>query len=159
MGEIQLRAMSSEDATNLIARMAHDFALDQVAAGNWDAADAQRLAREEMARLLPQAERTDGMALLSAFDEDRFVGHVWLCLAPRIAQTGEAWLYDIEVEESARGRGYGRALLAAAEAEAARAGATFLGLNVFGVNRVAHSLYETSGYEVKATQMRKRLGD
>jgi ribosomal protein S18 acetylase RimI-like enzyme len=49
-------------------------------------------------------------------------------------------------------------LLVAAEREAERRGGRSIGLNVFGGNDVALSLYEPSGYQVAATQMQKRFG-
>ncbi|MGH3260272.1 MAG: GNAT family N-acetyltransferase [Streptosporangiaceae bacterium] len=67
-------------------------------------------------------------------------------------------MYDIEVNEEHRGQGYGRALLQAAEQEAARGGSQAIGLNVFGTNTVARRLYESAGYEITAMNMRKRLG-
>ncbi len=60
-------------------------------------------------------------------------------------------------EGAKRGRGFGRALLAAVEDATRRAGVGSLELNVFGHNRTAVSLYSTSGYEVVTQQMRKRL--
>jgi ribosomal protein S18 acetylase RimI-like enzyme len=152
-----MRTMQDDDAKQLMSRIAREFAVEQVAAGNWDPEHAEQRGRDEMSRLLPQGVATPGMLLLSAYDADVRVGHVWLNLEPRISETGEAWIYDIEVEQGLRGRGYGRRLLAAAESEARRAGATYLGLNVFGANRVARSLYESADYQVKALQMRKRL--
>ena len=47
-----------------------------------------------------------------------------------------------------RGRGYGRALMEAADREAQRRGAQSIGLNVFGRNDVARRMYESSGYQV-----------
>ena len=44
-----------------------------------------------------------------------------------------------------------------AEDEARGHGATELGLNVFGSNRVARHLYDSLGYETTAVQMRKPL--
>jgi ribosomal protein S18 acetylase RimI-like enzyme len=52
---------------------------------------------------------------------------------------------------------YGRALLSAVEAEAARLGLTRIGLHVFGHNRVAIRFYETSGYVVTNLVMAKDL--
>lgn len=97
------------------------------------------------------------MSFLTALDGGLRVGYAWLNLEPRIATTGEAWIYDIEVDPGLRGRGYGRRLLVVAEDEARRAGATHLGLNVFGTNAVTRSLCERSGYEVTTMQMRKAL--
>jgi ribosomal protein S18 acetylase RimI-like enzyme len=84
------------------------------------------------------------------------VGHVWVGLEPRPGFPG-AWIYAIGVTAGQRGKGYGRALLLAAEKEAARRGATTIGLNVFGPNTIARNLYESAGYEVASLQMHKAL--
>ena len=157
MSRLTLIPMTTDELETLMARTAREYAAEQVQAGNWPEESAEELGRAETARLLPEGAQTPGMSFLSAFDGDLRVGYVWLNLEPRIATTGEAWIYDIEVVAELRGRGYGRLLLAAAEDEARRAGATYLGLNVFGTNLVARSLYEGSGYEVKTMQMRKAL--
>jgi GNAT superfamily N-acetyltransferase len=57
-----------------------------------------------------------------------------------------------------QGKGYGRALLQAAEQQAARHGSKAIGLNVFGTNTVARRLYESSGYQITSMNMRKELG-
>ena len=157
MTSLTLSPMTTHEVEELIARTAREFAAEQVAAGNWPEESAAELGRAETARILPRGGDTPGMSILNAFDGNVRVGYVWLNLEPRISSTGEAWIYDIEVSADLRGRGYGRLLLEAAEDEARRAGATYLGLNVFGANTVARSLYETSGYEVKTMQMRKAL--
>jgi ribosomal protein S18 acetylase RimI-like enzyme len=61
------------------------------------------------------------------------------------------------VGEAFRGRGYGRAAMQLAEEEARRHGLRRLGLNVFGHNPVASSLYTSLGYEVTSQYMTKRL--
>ena len=68
-----------------------------------------------------------------------------------------AWLYDIRIVETHRRRGYGNALLAALEQVARDAGATMLGLNVFGRNHPAIALYTARGYQVTTQQMHKPL--
>lgn len=70
---------------------------------------------------------------------------------------GGAWIYDIEVMEDHRGKGYGRAILHAAEQETLKNGVNSIGLNVFGTNTVARSLYESAGYEITAQQMQKEI--
>jgi ribosomal protein S18 acetylase RimI-like enzyme len=56
-----------------------------------------------------------------------------------------------------RGKGYGRALLRAAEEQAAQQGIDTIGLNVFGSNAVARELYQSSGYETASLHLRKQL--
>jgi ribosomal protein S18 acetylase RimI-like enzyme len=58
----------------------------------------------------------------------------------------KAFIYDIEVREEQRRRGYGRELLDAGASAAVELGATTLGLNVFGPNDGARALYERAGY-------------
>jgi ribosomal protein S18 acetylase RimI-like enzyme len=84
------------------------------------------------------------------------VGQVWIAL--NRPGPGSAWIFDIEISPGHRGRGYGRALLQAAEEQARQHGASAIGLNVFGANTVARNLYESSGYQATSLVMRKPLG-
>ena len=67
------------------------------------------------------------------------------------------FVYDIRIDEGQRGRGYGRAAMIAAEAEAARRGIDRMALNVFGGNKRARSLYHSLGYTERAVTMDKTL--
>jgi ribosomal protein S18 acetylase RimI-like enzyme len=82
---------------------------------------------------------------------------VWVALQRQPGTGGGAWIYDIEMSPEHRGRGFGRALLAAAEQEAARRGANSIGLNVFGTNMTARALYESADYGVATMQFKKTL--
>jgi len=68
-----------------------------------------------------------------------------------------AWVYNVEVDATERGKGYGRAILLAAEEELVRRGVTRLALNVFADNTVALRLYEDLGFRTTAQQMIKQL--
>ena len=85
------------------------------------------------------------------------VGWVWLCLKSPRGDRAFAWIYDIEVVAEYRSKGYGRALLAAAEEELRLRDIPAVALNVFGPNVVAQRLYATSGYELMSQQLRKEL--
>jgi ribosomal protein S18 acetylase RimI-like enzyme len=85
------------------------------------------------------------------------VGFVWLALERQPGAGGGAWIYDIEIAPAYRGRGFSRALLAAAESEAAAHGVDSIGLNVFGRNLIARNLYESSGYTISSMQLQKKL--
>lgn len=69
-----------------------------------------------------------------------------------------AFVYDVEVDAAARGKGYGRGLMLAAEPYARDRGAGVLKLHVFGSNTVARGLYESLGYETTNVSMAKPLG-
>lgn len=68
-----------------------------------------------------------------------------------------AFVYDFEVCPEVRRKGYGRAILEAAEAQCREWGVVSVGLSVFGFNAGARTLYEQMGFEVAVLQMRKRL--
>jgi ribosomal protein S18 acetylase RimI-like enzyme len=157
MDGLQLRSMTGAEWEAYRARLVPEYAAEHVRAGDWTADQAQALAAREMDDLLPGGPDTPGMLLLVASTSGggEPVGLVWVALDRR---PGEAWIYDIEVTPEHRGKGYGRALLQAAEQEAARHGSKSVGLNVFGTNTVARRLYESSGYQTTSMNMRKTLG-
>lgn len=138
--------------------IAEEYAADQVAAGRWVEEGAVQRARDENAERLPLGLRTPRMLLLRAVDtEGEPVGRAWVGLDHPRGAPETAFLYDIEVVEQRRGSGLGRSLLEAVEDVVRGAGVPALELNVFGRNRAAITLYETSGYTVTTQQMRKDL--
>ncbi|MGW4382201.1 N-acetyltransferase family protein [Kitasatospora sp. NPDC004531] len=121
---------------------------------------ARQRAREGTAQFLPQGVDTDGHHLVVAEDEaGRVVGDAWIGPDPRqlAGGTASAWLYDLHVRPEFRRRGFGSAILRAAEALTAREGWTALGLNVFGGNEGAIALYRANGYQVAAMALRKEV--
>jgi ribosomal protein S18 acetylase RimI-like enzyme len=155
MAGLQIRAMTQDEFADYRRRAITEYAAEHVRAGNWSEEEAEERAAKDTDDLLPDGADTAGVALLVAEIEGEVVGLVWVGPAP--GQTLGWWIYDIEVVPAQRGRGYGRALLEAAEREVQRRGGDSMGLNVFGGNDAARRLYETSGYEVASMQMRKRL--
>jgi len=140
------------------AAIAEDYAVEQVAAGRWQREGAVQRARDENLQLLPQGLETARMLVLRGVDTDgEPVGRAWVSLDHPRGAPDVAFLYDIEVLETRRGSGFGRALLEAVEDAARQAGAAALELNVFGKNHTAISLYSSSGYDVVTQQMRKPL--
>jgi GNAT superfamily N-acetyltransferase len=150
-----MRPMTRDEFDVFLSRAIDGYAEAHVVSGEWHADDAQRLAAEETNSLLPEGLETPGMLFLVAEDGGVVVGRAWLALE----QPGKpgAWIYDIEVESSLRGKGYGRELLAAVERTVAEHGTDTLGLNVFAENAVARRLYETAGYAATSLHMQKTL--
>jgi GNAT superfamily N-acetyltransferase len=134
------------------------YAAAHVSAGSWLEEDAEERAAAETDKLLPAGLATDDMLFFTAEAEDgETVGWVWLCLKSPRGDRANAWIYDIEVVEDRRGKGYGNALLAAAEAELRLRDVPAVALNVFGPNVVARRLYAAAGYSLMSQQMRKEL--
>jgi GNAT superfamily N-acetyltransferase len=150
--------MSDEEFNAWHERTVHEYAQEHVDAGSWPAAGAVERAAQEFKQLLPEGLDTANQLFFTGHTRDgESIGLAWLSLVAPGGAPDTAWLYDIQIHESRRGQGLGRALLQAVEAEARRHGVGHLALHVFGRNRAAQRLYVSSGYEVTTQLMRKRL--
>lgn len=131
------------------------YAQSWVDSGILTSDEALKRAETQFAELLPDGLDTETQVFFTPFDGDKSVGMLWV----HFDQTEEhrAFIYDIQVWEHLRRRGYGRAILAALVDEARRRGAGSIGLNVFGSNPGAKALYEQVGFEVTSTQMKLTL--
>lgn len=151
---VDLRPMTTDEYDAWIPRAIADYAADHAAAGSRPAETSVERARKEFAELLPQGPQTDQHHLLAAESDGARVGILWLRVPSNDAA---AFVFVVEVETQMRGRGYGRAIMLAAESYACDLGATALRLHVFGSNTVARSLYESLGYETTNVDMTKSL--
>ena len=84
------------------------------------------------------------------------VGHLWL-VERRDAYEPTLVVYDIDVDESYRGRGYGKAAMVLAEEEARRRGLTRIALHVGARNDGARNLYRSLGFEENEIAMSKLI--
>ena len=81
-----------------------------------------------------------------------------LTLGVYFSPTGsKAWIEDVVVDTSHRGRGYGRQLVAHAIAEAKRLGVEQLMLTSNPARIAANKLYQAMGFEPKATNCYRML--
>jgi GNAT superfamily N-acetyltransferase len=144
----------SEISAFLIASR-QGYVAERVASGDPELT-AARAADEQLAAAFPGGEPGHGHRVFCIEEEGISVGSLWL--GPTSSNDpASRWVWDIEIDEKYRGRGYGRAAMSLAEREATAGGATTLGLNVFGANSIARRLYDSLGYEVMAIRMAKRL--
>ncbi len=158
MSELLIRPMTAAEFAPFRERAIKEYAAEHVRTGDWSPEQAEALAAEETDQLLPRGVDTEGTLLLVAEAQGAgVIGMVWVAL--EVAQSQGAWIFDIEIVPEQRGRGYGRALLEAAEREVVTRGGDSLTLNVFGGNLVAQGLYKSAGYEITSMRMRKSLVD
>ncbi len=158
MESLTLRPMTDPEYGDFRARLVSEYAAENVRAGRWLEADSLNRAEEATVSLLPDGTNTRDVLLMVAENSDGIdIGYIWIGLKREGGASPGAWIYDIEVYEEHRGKGYGRALLSAGEEATLRAGVKTLGLNVFGSNNVARSLYESAGYAIMSQQMSKEL--
>ncbi|MFI1459902.1 GNAT family N-acetyltransferase [Nocardia carnea] len=123
-------------------------------------AEAWKRSRQGTAHFLPDGPDTAGHHLVVTENESgEVVGNAWIGPDPQdTTGTAEsAWLYDINVFERFRRRGYGSAMPAVAEDLVAAEHRTRLGLNVVGDNAAAIALYRRNGYRVSSMHMDKQF--
>jgi len=154
---LTLRSMTDTEYAAFLGRLLPTYAADIAEAKGLSADAARADASKQLDELLADGMNTPGQLLYTAVDDEaRAVGVLWLSTAtPGGAPTG--FIYDIEVHESQRGKGYGRQIMLFAEQECRRHGLGSIRLNVFGPNLVARQLYESLGYEITSQNMAKRL--
>lgn len=132
------------------------YAQNIAASGAMPLPEAQEKAQQDYNELLPDGLGTKGHRLWTAYDGDVEVGVLWLQVEQK-SDGLHAFGYDFEVRPELRRKGYGRAIMRAAEKVCRELGVVSVGLSVFGSNLGARTLYEQMGFEVTAIHMRKRL--
>ena len=133
------------------------YASEKVKAGNWKPEDAEALSREAFDTLLPGGRETAGQQLRSMVnDAEEQVGHAWFTIEDR--EPGRVvFIYDIEVYEAHRRRGYARLALAEIDEYAGENDCIGVMLHVFGYNTPARELYRSQGYKETNVIMLKRV--
>lgn len=79
-------------------------------------------------------------------------GLIWLAMREPFYEFKEqlVWIYNINIEPRHRGKGLSKLLLRLAEKWTKENGLNQIGLHVIEPNKVARSLYETTGYTQKS---------
>ncbi|MEU0401407.1 GNAT family N-acetyltransferase [Streptomyces sp. NPDC006197] len=121
--------------------------------------EEQALAKAEdgRRRFLPQGLATPGVTVVVGLRDGQAVGYVWVGRMEREPGKGTAFVFEVEVVEGERGKGYGRALMLLAEHVALEAGERLVELHVFAGNTPAIRLYESLGYRTTRVNSAKPL--
>lgn len=141
-------------------RNIRDYARGKVEAGVWSPEEAEDRAATDLDGTLPDGIATEGHFLYSVEDPTLAaeVGKLWFAI--RDSGVGRVvWIYDIEIHERFRRRGYGSQALGAVEEKARELGANRVELHVFGHNETARVLYEKLGYETQSVVMSRRVDE
>jgi len=162
---IRLIPASPAEYDDFVTDQIREFAEQKVRAGHWRIEEARELSRHAVESFLPDGGPSEGHRVYRAVDtSNRGVGWIWVGPPPvrPLNLPTRWWLYQITVDAPLRGKGYGRAMLAATEELVSREGGQELYLNVFRWNSVARAMYDSAGYAVvhdseTETGMRKTL--
>jgi ribosomal protein S18 acetylase RimI-like enzyme len=154
---VRLEPMTQEQYEMWLPDAIEDYARQTSESGLMSLDTARESAVDQFGALLPDDLATAGHHLLMAYDDAQIVGVFWLRIRDEWG-TRRAFIFNIEVDESLRGQGYGRAIMTAGEEYARSQKADTIALNVFAQNDVARSLYDKLGYLVTNVNMQKELG-
>ena len=152
----QLRPMRDDEFAAWVPLLREELAQDLVRDYGMSADAARAKAVAEIEQPLPGGRWPPGHAVFVIEVDGESVGHLWL-VERRDAFEPSLIVYDIDVDEPYRGRGYGRAAMVFAEEEARRRGLTRIALHVGARNDVARNLYRSLGFEENEVAMSKRI--
>lgn len=154
---VTLRPMTESTYDAWMANLRASYAADRARAEDLPLDDRQAEADRQIAGLLPQGASTPDHFFWRIVAEDG-AGVGWLWVFHDTAQR-RAFIYDVEIDETQRGKGYGEATMRALEEALLPLAVTHIGLSVFGFNTAARALYDKLGYSVAATFMLKRISE
>jgi RimJ/RimL family protein N-acetyltransferase len=113
-------------------------------------------AKEQVRRILRDGLSTPGHFLYNVLEKKtgETIGLIWFNVDN---DKKRAFLYDILIYQSYRGKGYGRRTLELLETKLRHLGVTQFGLHVFAHNRVAIKLYKAHGFYTASFNMQKDI--
>ena len=153
---ITLQPMNETDFQAYMDKAIPNYAQEKVQAGNWSVEEALERSRQEYESYLPQGVHTPGHFLFMLVNETgEKTGFLWYARQPKQPEWG--FIYDFEVYQAFRRRGYASQALALLEQDARRQGLKKLELHVFGHNIAARGLYKKAGFVETNIMMLKEL--
>ena len=129
-----LRGIEDEEFVAWLPRLREEYAQDLIRDHGISADRAKAQALVEI-----DGRRPAGHSVFVIEVDEEPVGHLWL-VEHRDGFEPTLGVYDIDIDESYRGRGYGRAAMVFVEEEARRRGSTRITLRVGARNDVARNL-------------------
>jgi len=156
---VRLRPLRDEELPAFIEHGRTAYARDMVDQAGLTPEQSEQKAENDWARLLPDGTVPPGHHLFAVeeVESGERVGSLWIAERSSDFEGTAAFVYSIEIDETFRGRGYGKQAMLLAEDEVRARGLSHIALNVFGGNEIARSLYRSLGYTETAVFMRKAV--
>jgi ribosomal protein S18 acetylase RimI-like enzyme len=150
---IKLESLQQEDFERFLEREIQGYAEDHVRNGNWPAEGALERSRKEFESYLPDGIHTRDQYLWSLVDDAaNKIGVLWVQVKDQ-----KAFIFDFVIDETFRGKGFGKKALTAMEEALKSMGAESVALHVFGDNVTVQELYKKSGFQITGIHMKKSL--
>ncbi|MGE5224851.1 MAG: GNAT family N-acetyltransferase [Omnitrophica WOR_2 bacterium] len=155
---VQFIPMTETEFQAYLAEAIQRYAEEHVRAGNWHPVEALEKSRREHEQLLPEGLASKNNYLYSIIDENSGsrLGIIWFVVdldRPRRS----AFIYDFQIFDEFRRKGYGSQALEALEEKLRASGIEAISLHVFGHNPIAQALYRKMGYEVTGIHMTRQI--
>lgn len=147
----QLRPIENAEFVAWLPLLREDYARDLIRDYGMSASQARARAVGEI-----DGHRPAGHSVFVIEVDGEPVGHLWL-VERRDAYEPTLVVYDIDIDEPYRGRGYGKAAMVFTEEEARRRGLTRIALHVGARNDVARNLYRSLGFEENEVAMSRSV--
>ncbi|RXJ72724.1 GNAT family N-acetyltransferase [Veronia nyctiphanis] len=156
--EVSLKKMNEESFAEYLQFAIPAYASENIRAGRWPTTGDLERSKLEYADLFPEGLKTKDNYLFNIVESsnDIEIGHLWVKITSK-ENSKSAFIYDLHIHESYRGKGYAKAALLCTEHFASSLGADSISLHVFNHNDVAKALYKKVGYEVISHNMRKTI--
>ena len=148
---LQLRPMKNGEFAAWLPVLREDYAQDLIRDYGMSADQAKARAVAEI-----DGRRPAGHSVFVIEVDGDTVGHLWL-VERHDAFEPTLVVYDVDVDEPYRGRGYGRAAMDFTEEEARRRGLARIALHVGARNDVARNLYRSLGFEENEVAMSRLI--
>jgi len=150
--------MSEEAFRRFAAEVIEEYAQSNVKAGLWEPDVALATAKKEFNRVLPQGRSSPDHYILQivAPNSAEVVGWLWWAVIER-SGIREAFIFDIQIFEQCRRRGYARLALQEMERLVRKAGLSRIGLHVFAYNQPGQALFAALDFAVTGLNMQKVL--
>ena len=157
---VHLEPMSETQFQSYLDTAMQDYAQVHIKAGDCRPEDALTLAQKDYQELLPNGLQSKNQFLFSVHDDalDKIEGIGMIWFAVKDGRAGRsAFIYDFNIREDLRGKGYGKKVMERIEELVQEMGIDRVNLNVFGYNHAARKLYEKMGYQITGIGMTKIL--
>ncbi|WP_111721041.1 N-acetyltransferase [Homoserinimonas sp. OAct 916] len=152
---IRLEPKSAERLTLWLSTSHAEYITSRVRAGETPV-EARASADQSLEAHFPGGVPAKNHHVYDLVHGETVVGSLWI--GPHTDADNDAWwVWDVTIDTAHQGKGFGREAMALAEAVVRQEGGHSLGLNVFGYNTAAWTLYESLGYQTTAIQMLKVL--
>lgn len=149
---IKLKCMTLQEFNEYMRTSVPTFAKELEKTGEFTKEQAEESAQRQFDELLPDGISSEGHHFFNIVDEEkmRTVGILWVAMKSENGKIS-AFIYDLEVYESERGKGVATQAMRQADVFSREKGAVEIWLHVFANNTIAFHLYENLGYRIRKT--------